>query len=166
MRQTAIIPGIKSNAYMCGSRQCAGGGRQLKEVRKHCCKELAALKPLLLYCNTSGTVLCQMMITECVAFHYKGICILLNYHLCNVPITTVFTAAVDKDTGPDNLTFTVSSPKNGHLAVVSSPSTPVRQFKQAQINNWQVLFIHTGTRPANRKHRQCLQILKIMNYYI
>jgi hypothetical protein len=79
---------------------------------------------------------------------------------------TVFTAAVDKDTGPDNLTFNVSNPKKGHVALMSSPSTPMRHFKQAQINNRQVLFIHTGTEPPYRKHRWLLQILKIMNYCI
>ncbi|XP_069672310.1 chondroitin sulfate proteoglycan 4 [Periplaneta americana] len=59
-------------------------------------------------------------------------------------ITSVHLAAVDKDTGPENLTFTVSSLKNGHVALVSAPGLPVRHFKQAQINIRQVLFVHTG----------------------
>jgi hypothetical protein len=56
----------------------------------------------------------------------------------------VFTAAVDMDTGPSNLTFTVSNPKKGHVALSSAPAVPVRHFRQAQINGRQVLFMHTG----------------------
>lgn len=79
---------------------------------------------------------------------------------------TVFTAAVDKDTGPDNLTFTVSSSKKGHVALVSSPSTPVRHFKQAQINYRQVLFIHAGTRPYTNGGYRLLKLIKLLFNYI
>jgi hypothetical protein len=62
---------------------------------------------------------------------------------------SVFTAAVDRDTDPSNLTFTVSSPKNGHVALVSAPNAPVRHFSQAEIDSQQVVFMHTGTECAN-----------------
>ena len=58
---------------------------------------------------------------------------------------SVFAAAVDKDTGPSNLTFTVSSPRNGHVALVSATNAPVRHFSQAEIDSQQVVFVHTGT---------------------
>jgi hypothetical protein len=57
----------------------------------------------------------------------------------------VFTAAVDMDTGPSNLTFSISKQKKGHVALASAPGVPVRHFRQAQINGRQVLFMHTGT---------------------
>ena len=51
---------------------------------------------------------------------------------------------MDQDTGPDNLTFTVTSSKKGYVAFATAPSISVRHFKQSQIDSHQVLFVHTG----------------------
>jgi hypothetical protein len=99
----------------------------------------------------------------CIPFPHthEPLCALRDYYIC-----IVFTAAVDMDTGPNNLTFTVSSPKKGHVALASAPSVPVRHFRQAQINSQQVLFMHTGkeyTHAHTHTHTHIYVYIYILN---
>lgn len=52
--------------------------------------------------------------------------------------------AQDKDTLPEELQFMVTPPSNGHLALKSAPMRPVLNFTQAQIDQGQLLFVHSG----------------------
>lgn len=48
------------------------------------------------------------------------------------------------DTQPQNITFTVTSVRTGHIALVSNPNKPIQEFTQAQINSNQILFLQKG----------------------
>ncbi|XP_068083524.1 chondroitin sulfate proteoglycan 4 [Anabrus simplex] len=63
-------------------------------------------------------------------------------------ITSSQLAAVDKDTAPENLTFSVFSPRRGYVAFVSAPSIPIQKFTQSQINNNMITFVHKGGKGA------------------
>ncbi|XP_052514919.1 chondroitin sulfate proteoglycan 4-like [Budorcas taxicolor] len=52
--------------------------------------------------------------------------------------------AVDRDSSPQDLAYLVSSPSNGHLALKSIPGRSIQNFTQAQINEGQLVFVHTG----------------------
>ena len=54
------------------------------------------------------------------------------------------------DYSPDtSLTYNVTSdPSNGHLALVSDPTSPITSFTQAQINAAQIVFVHDGGESA------------------
>ncbi|KAK6642782.1 hypothetical protein RUM43_004284 [Polyplax serrata] len=59
-------------------------------------------------------------------------------------ITPLNLAVTDEDTPPQNIMYTVSSVKTGHLALVTNPNKPIQHFSQAQINSNQILFLHKG----------------------
>ncbi|XP_057599511.1 chondroitin sulfate proteoglycan 4-like isoform X2 [Hippopotamus amphibius kiboko] len=52
--------------------------------------------------------------------------------------------AEDGDSSPQDLAYLVSPPSNGHLALKSVPGTSIQNFTQAQINEGQLVFVHTG----------------------
>ncbi|XP_038354044.1 chondroitin sulfate proteoglycan 4-like isoform X1 [Canis lupus familiaris] len=52
--------------------------------------------------------------------------------------------AEDKDSSPQDLTYWVTPPSNGHLALQSFPGQSIQNFTQAQINKGQLIFVHTG----------------------
>ncbi|XDA84878.1 hypothetical protein R6Z07M_014665 [Ovis aries] len=52
--------------------------------------------------------------------------------------------AVDRDSSPQDLAYLVSPPSNGHLALKSIPGRSIQNFTQAQINEGQLVFVHTG----------------------
>nr|XP_025126316.1 chondroitin sulfate proteoglycan 4 isoform X2 [Bubalus bubalis] len=52
--------------------------------------------------------------------------------------------AVDGDSSPQDLAYLVSPPSNGHLALKSIPGRSIQNFTQAQINEGQLVFVHTG----------------------
>lgn len=58
--------------------------------------------------------------------------------------TGLFTAAEDRDTPAENLTFAILSATAGHVAFTSSPATAIDRFTQAQLNSLQLLFVHSG----------------------
>jgi len=62
----------------------------------------------------------------------------------SVVITTNDITAVDPDDTPDHLTYTVSNPNNGFVALASLPGTAVPNFTQADIEAGRVLFAHSG----------------------
>ncbi|XP_068846454.1 chondroitin sulfate proteoglycan 4-like [Capricornis sumatraensis] len=53
--------------------------------------------------------------------------------------------AVDRDSSPQDLAYLVSPPSNGHLALKSIPGRSIQNFTQAQINEGQLVFVHTGS---------------------
>ncbi|XP_046998026.1 chondroitin sulfate proteoglycan 4 [Schistocerca americana] len=59
-------------------------------------------------------------------------------------ITPAHLAATDADTSAANLTFIVSSPRAGHVALYAAPSLHVRKFTQAQLDSHQIIFVHSG----------------------
>ena len=63
----------------------------------------------------------------------------------SVVITTDDVTAVDPDDTPDHLTYTVSNPTNGFVALASEPGTGVFSFTQADILAGRVLFVHDGS---------------------
>ncbi|XP_027962281.1 chondroitin sulfate proteoglycan 4-like [Eumetopias jubatus] len=52
--------------------------------------------------------------------------------------------AEDEDSSPQDLTYWVTPPSNGHLALQSFPGRSIQNFTQAQINKGQLVFVHTG----------------------
>ncbi|XP_065761489.1 chondroitin sulfate proteoglycan 4-like [Muntiacus reevesi] len=52
--------------------------------------------------------------------------------------------AVDGDSPPQDLAYLFSPPSNGHLAFKSIPGRSIQNFTQAQINEGQIVFVHTG----------------------
>lgn len=62
----------------------------------------------------------------------------------SVRITTADITAVDPDDTAKSLTFTVSSPVNGYVAMVDAPGAPVARFSQADLEADRVLFVHRG----------------------
>lgn len=56
----------------------------------------------------------------------------------------MLTAAEDRDTPAENLTFAILSATAGHVALATSPATAIDRFTQVQINSQQLLFVHSG----------------------
>lgn len=59
-------------------------------------------------------------------------------------ITRSVLCAEDEDSSPQDLTYWVTPPSNGHLALQSFPDRSIQNFTQAQINKGQLVFVHTG----------------------
>jgi cytoskeletal protein CcmA (bactofilin family) len=66
----------------------------------------------------------------------------------SVRITLQDLSAVDPDDKPEDLKFTISNTHNGFVALAHSPSTPVVNFTQADLESGRVLFAHDGTNSA------------------
>lgn len=68
--------------------------------------------------------------------------------------TVILTAAdlnaLDPDTTPAQLTYTVSQVTNGQFELIAAPGVAVTSFTQQQVNDGQVAFVHNGgeTAPA------------------
>jgi cytoskeletal protein CcmA (bactofilin family) len=62
----------------------------------------------------------------------------------SVIITTEDITAIDPDDTPDHLTYSVTNPANGFVALVSAARTAVVNFTQADIEAGRVLFTHDG----------------------
>ncbi|XP_064475257.1 chondroitin sulfate proteoglycan 4-like isoform X3 [Ornithodoros turicata] len=54
-------------------------------------------------------------------------------------------AALDDDSQPEELTFTISTPSNGYVALNNDSRSPILTFTQEMINRAVVLFVHTGS---------------------
>jgi cytoskeletal protein CcmA (bactofilin family) len=63
----------------------------------------------------------------------------------SVAVTVMDLMAIDPDHGADALTFTVSNPTGGWVAVAEAPRDPVTAFKQADIDSGRVQFVHDGS---------------------
>ncbi|XP_015997835.2 chondroitin sulfate proteoglycan 4 isoform X3 [Rousettus aegyptiacus] len=59
-------------------------------------------------------------------------------------ITSSDLCAEDRDSSPQDLAYWVTPPSNGHLALKSFPGQSIQNFTQVQINNGQLVFVHTG----------------------
>lgn len=62
-----------------------------------------------------------------------------------VTVTVMDLVAVDPDHSPDALTFTVSNPVDGWVALAEAPRDPVTSFLQADIDAGRVQFVHDGS---------------------
>jgi cytoskeletal protein CcmA (bactofilin family) len=62
-----------------------------------------------------------------------------------VTVTVMDLIAVDPDHSPDALTFTVSNPVDGWVALTEAPRDPVTSFRQADIDAGRVQFVHDGS---------------------
>jgi cytoskeletal protein CcmA (bactofilin family) len=60
-------------------------------------------------------------------------------------ITTEDITAVDPDDTPDHLTYTVSNPINGFIALSGRAGSAITNFTQADIEAGRVLFVHNGS---------------------
>ncbi|XP_058419435.1 chondroitin sulfate proteoglycan 4-like [Diceros bicornis minor] len=61
-------------------------------------------------------------------------------------ITSGDLCAEDGDSSPQDLTYWVTPPSNGHLALKSFPGRSIQNFTQVQINEGQLVFVHTGAK--------------------
>lgn len=59
-------------------------------------------------------------------------------------LTAEMLNAVDPDSPPETVRFEVTSPTNGHLAIVNNTFREIGNFTQEHINNGQVVFVHKG----------------------
>lgn len=63
----------------------------------------------------------------------------------SVTVTVMDLMAIDPDHGADALTFTVSNPVGGWVALTDAPRDAVTSFKQADIEGGRVQFVHDGS---------------------
>jgi len=63
----------------------------------------------------------------------------------SVAVTVMDLMAIDPDHGADALTFSISNPTGGWVAVSEAPRDPVTAFKQADIDAGRVQFVHDGS---------------------
>ena len=63
----------------------------------------------------------------------------------SVRITLEDLQAVDPDDEAKDLTFTVSNPRNGFIALAGAPGRPAAKFTQADLVGGRVSFTHDGT---------------------
>jgi hypothetical protein len=61
-----------------------------------------------------------------------------------VRITTVDLTAFDPDDAADKLTFTVSTPLGGFVALAGAPGAAAASFTQADLMAGNVIFVHDG----------------------
>jgi len=62
-----------------------------------------------------------------------------------VTVTVMDLIAVDPDHSADALTFTVSNPVDGWVALAEAPRDPVTSFRQADIDAGRIQFVHDGS---------------------
>ncbi|MCH9807858.1 MAG: polymer-forming cytoskeletal protein [Alphaproteobacteria bacterium] len=62
-----------------------------------------------------------------------------------VRITTLDLTAFDPDDDAKDLTYSLSNPKGGFIALASADTVPVQKFTQADIERGAVFFVHDGT---------------------
>ncbi len=62
-----------------------------------------------------------------------------------VTVTVMDLIAVDPDHSADALTFTVSNPVDGWVALAGAPRDPVTSFRQADIDAGRIQFVHDGS---------------------
>jgi len=62
----------------------------------------------------------------------------------HVVVTTQDIDAIDPDNTADELTYTVSNIRGGHIALDGARDTAVTTFTQADLNQNKVLFVHDG----------------------
>ena len=65
-----------------------------------------------------------------------------------VTLTTADLSATDGDNSADQITFNVTSPLHGHVALSGTPTTAITSFTQAQLAAGSVLFVSDGTSNA------------------
>lgn len=63
----------------------------------------------------------------------------------SVRLTPLDIAAIDPDNAPSELTFQVSNPRGGHVALGAAPDQAVSQFTQADLAAGAVVFRHDGS---------------------
>lgn len=63
----------------------------------------------------------------------------------SVRITTADLNALDPDDKPENLTFHISNPSGGYVALAHDPVQSVETFSQADLENGQVYFTQDGS---------------------
>lgn len=59
-------------------------------------------------------------------------------------VTSGDLCAEDGDSSPQDLVYWVTPPSNGHLALKSNPGRSIQNFTQAQIDEGQLVFVHSG----------------------
>ena len=62
----------------------------------------------------------------------------------SVRITTVDLTAFDPDDAVEYLTYTVTNPSNGFVALASARSASISTFTQADLESGRILFVHDG----------------------
>lgn len=65
-----------------------------------------------------------------------------------VTITTADLSAFDPDDAAEDLTFSISKPVNGFVALTSAPKSAITKFTQVDLEGGKVLFVHDGSGPG------------------
>lgn len=62
------------------------------------------------------------------------------------PISNQLLLVKDYDTHPDNVTYFVSTPKGGYVALVTSPMIPITNFTQTALDNKKIAFVRSASK--------------------
>ena len=62
----------------------------------------------------------------------------------------------DGDSSPQDLVYWVTPPSNGHLALKSLPGRSIQNFTQAQIDEGQLVFVHSGKSHSRAVSSTCV----------
>jgi cytoskeletal protein CcmA (bactofilin family) len=62
----------------------------------------------------------------------------------SVRITTLDLTAFDPDDTAEDLTYTVTNPSNGFVALASARTASISKFTQADLESGRILFVHDG----------------------
>ena len=63
-----------------------------------------------------------------------------------VPIPAEALRGTDRDSGPEDLVYTLEQPSNGRVVLSTAPGIETHSFTQAQLDGGLVLFSHRGGR--------------------
>lgn len=64
----------------------------------------------------------------------------------NVKITPQDLKATDAEDGAESLVFSATNLLHGHIAHANTPTEPLEQFTQADINSANIIFVHSGAK--------------------
>src|SRR4029079_15486711 len=92
-----------------------------------------------------GTTTSQLITIDATAATITGDLAINVNNGSSVVLTSTDFNAVDPDSAPNQLTFSVSASVHGHVAFVNAPGVSITNFTQADLAAGNVIFVHDGS---------------------